>query len=211
MRAVEVEQALVDWSARNSGHQARRGYIGLSQMGDCERRVVEELRRGRLAPVEELLKHKLAFEIEWALKARLRAVFGEFRDGEEICLHDGLVRGHPDGRLADGDLVEIKTIGTVEHIPGSVREMPRRVFFQAQAYLAYTTARVVHVVYLARDCGRLSVLGVRPTPAVILEIRERVERLARAVERMETPACTCRRCPDGAAGGPGPERERAGQ
>jgi hypothetical protein len=34
----------------------------------------------------------------------------------DICLHDGLVQGHPDGEVA-GELLEIKTVESADHLP----------------------------------------------------------------------------------------------
>lgn len=193
MLARDLQKALVNYTVKNSGHEARRGYIGLSEMGLCERVIYEHYRHGLRddGGVQQRLVNKISFELEAALIARLKAI-GVYQPGKTISLSEGLVQGHTDGQIGD-DLLEIKTVALEEHFPVD-GHLPRKIFYQVQGYMHYTGLKNALVVYLARANGALLVVSVRYQEAIGREIAGRVERLQRAVREVKVPMCSCGRC-----------------
>lgn len=192
MQPRDLESALVNYTVRFSGHHERRSYMGLSEVGGCERIIYEHYRRGySTVSVQQRLVTKISFELEAALVERLTAM-GIYQAGPEISLHGGLVQGHPDG-LVSGDLLEIKTAAMEDHFPEGGR-LSRRVFYQVQAYLHFLDLKNAQVLYLARANGAICVVGVRYAPPIGREIEGSVERLVRAAREHREPRCTCGKC-----------------
>jgi len=193
MLSHDLQQHLVNHSVKTSGHLDRRGYIGLSEMGDCDQVVYDHYCLGRRSTVSERLKFCLVYDLAAALIARLKAL-NLYSPAHQICLFQGMVRGHPDGYVG-GDLLEIKTIEMERWFP-EVGRVPNRVFYQTQSYLHYTGVRYAHVVYLARDTGAIKVLGITRNERVGQMIEGRLERLVEAVTNHRRPACSCGHCQD---------------
>lgn len=202
MKGIELESELVNWSVKHSGFEMRREYIGLSGIGDCPAAIYDRYTQSRTITVDEHLKTRLSFELEYALVSRLREM-GLYQAAEPIRLYGGLVQGHLDGLVKRGnetDLLEIKTVPLAEHIPTRAAQLPRRVFWQVQAYLHYS--RRMHkldcswalVMYLARDCGLVSVKPVRYSRETGMQIDAKVKSLVEAARQLVRPACECGRC-----------------
>ena len=199
MKASKLQSELVNWTVRNSGFEARRPYIGLSHMGECDRLIYDQYVYGFERPkVAGHLQTRWSYEVEQIIIARLTEM-KLFTPMEEISLFDGLVKGHPDGGVC-GSLLEIKSVQREDHFPKEGR-IPRRVFWQVQAYLRYTGIRWCDVIYVARDTGILQVYEIKEQPNVGDEIDCRLADLVKAVQTMTRPACSCGRCleasPDG--------------
>lgn len=192
MQSQHLQNAIVDYTARvSSRHVERCNYIGLSGIADCERVIYDRYMFGDPHGVPARLKDALGYDLEADLIKRL-VEMGLYRPVTGISLHDGLVQGHPDGEVG-GDLLEIKTISLAAWLPEPPR-LPTRIFYQVQAYMAYTGYHRAHVVYLARDNGELRVIGTTQNISIGQKIDEKIARLAAAVRSNTRPACTCGKC-----------------
>jgi len=192
----ELQSALMNWSVLHSGHETRRPYIGLSQIGNCELAQYECYMGGERFTPGQHLRSLISFELEAALIGRLRQIGLYVDTGESICLYDGLVQGHTDGVLRGGDVLEIKTLPREAYLPQNGR-LSHKDYFQVQAYMHYTRRRCAQVVYLARDTGMLLAIGARYHAPTGERIAERVERLVEAIREVRAPACNCGRCGNG--------------
>lgn len=191
--ASQLQADLVDWSVKNSGYEDHRQYIGLSGIGDCERVIYDRVRNGgRAQPVAEHLKTRVSYELEEDLVRRLDAM-GVYYPGETISLHGGLVQGHTDGVIKPSALLEIKTVQREEWLPKDYR-LPNRVYWQVQGYMTFLKRSIAFVVYLARDTGAICVVAVKYNPGIGRQVREKVERIVKAVVGFERPGCSCGRC-----------------
>ena len=200
MRADELQKRLVNWTVANSGHDERRHYIGLSGIGDCPRQIYDRYFQGQRASVDRHLLTRLSYEIESDLVGRLHqmGICSAILPSEsQVALaYDGLVQGHVDAMTRDGDLVEIKTVALEDHIP---ERLPRRVYWQVQAYMHYLKCkrqdcRWTHVVYLARQSGLVKVIPVRYSPEMGARVEAKVKRLVVAVRDVARPECECGKC-----------------
>jgi hypothetical protein len=192
MLTRNLQTTLVNYSVAQSGFSTRRNYIGLSGIADCEQVIYDRYRFGQQAGVDERLCTRLSYELEAALIERLKDL-GLYWPGEEILLHGGLVQGHTDGQIDGREVLEIKTLPKAIWLPENGR-VPRRVYWQVQAYMHYLQHAWAHVLYLARDTGELRAIGVRYNLALGKDIEAKVERLVSAVQEVKRPECSCGRC-----------------
>src|SRR3989337_3154613 len=187
MRADELQERLVNWTVANSGQDERRHDIGLSGIGDCPRQIYDRYFQGQQASVDRHLLTRLSYEIESALVERLHQM-GIYSESPVALAYDGLVQGHVDGITKDGDLIEIKTVALEDHIP---ERLPRRVYWQVQAYMHYLGRKWAHVIYLARESGLVKVIPVRYSPEMGARVEAKVKRLVVAVRDVARPECEC--------------------
>ena len=191
MLSKDLQTEIMNWTVLHSGYIEKRGYIGLSEIGLCERVIYERYYNGAAISLDDHLKSRIGFEMETALIERLREM-KLYHAGESIELYDGMVQGHTDG-VINGDVLEIKTIPFENWFPRE-RKLPARVYWQVQAYLAYTERRFAHVVYLARDTGYAQVYGLKLHDGMKERIAAKLERMVEAVRELRRPECTCGRC-----------------
>ena len=192
MLSKELQTKLINYTVLHSGHQEKRGYIGLSEIGLCEQVIYDRYQHGNHASLGDHLKCKLGYELEAALVERLTEM-RLYSPGETIELYDGLVQGHTDGVLGGVDLLEIKTVPLDAFLP-SDRRLPTKCFWQVQAYLHFTRRKWAHVVYLSRESGLHQVIGVTYREAMGVKILAKLERVVEAVRETERPECGCGRC-----------------
>jgi hypothetical protein len=191
--AHEFLYDLVCWTVQHSGFDEVRPYIGLSQIGDCERVLYDRaISNGRIISEAEHLRTKLSYELEAALIERIRGM-GLYLPGEAISLHDGMVQGNTDGRIGE-DILEIKTVSYEAHFPDG--KLPRRVWWQTQAYMHYLRRRETIILYLSRADGKLRVYPVRYSDDYGERIEEKVEKVVQAVRELVRPDCACGECAD---------------
>lgn len=187
-----VLSSIVNWSVDHSGHEDHRSYIGLSGIADCPLEIYERYMHGvRPNGVSGHLLTRLSYELEGILIQRLKEM-KMYQPAPEISLYNGLVRGHPDGFIGP-DLLEIKTLAHEEHIPTDKR-VPRRIYWQVQAYLHFTNRKQAQVLYLARSNGALAIIPVYYNQSIAEDILAKLEYLVDCVRALERPACTCGRC-----------------
>ncbi len=204
MNSADLERSLISWTAAHSGHDAHRQYIGLSGIGDCPRLIYHRVVHGTPATTEEKLKFAIGYELERALRERLRGVgVMDWPHGNQYLVQSpgGVACGHIDGCLNDGDLVEFKTIAREEWLPYEDRTVCdsapkpwRRILHQVTAYMHFGGFSRGHVVYLARDTGAVRVVPVVVDLRVVREIEETIRTVRAALDSGTPPACRCGRC-----------------
>jgi hypothetical protein len=191
MTPEELEKNLKEWSAKNSGHDIHRNYIGLSTISECQRLIYYRFFNEVNISVEARLKNRDAYEREESIKERLRGM-GLYKPGKEISLFGGLVQGHTDGEIIE-DLLEIKTVPLDSHFPRDGR-IPTKAYWQTQAYLKYGHYKFSFIIYYAKQNGALCVVGISPNNFIAEKIEAKIERLVEAVRKKEIPICECGRC-----------------
>ena len=200
MLTRDLQRAIMNWTVQHSGHEQHRPYIGLSEIGDCDRVIFDRFLNGGCMNIGEHLRTRISYELEDAIKIRLQKMSLHFREAVEISLYDGLVRGHPDGMIGDNDLIEIKTLAMESHLPAGVH-ISNRIWYQVQACLHYTHCDWCHIIYLARENGAMRCVGIHYKPSVGEHIEAKVARLVTAVQECQRPACLCGKCEGGTGDG----------
>lgn len=169
LSAEQISSALMTWTAENSGYEERRDYLGLSHASLEVDEIVSNYRAAVHADVMQRLKTYKGYQMERDLLRRLVSVYGDrIQPGEEISVFHGLVKGHPDLRI-DGAPGDCKTVPLDEHLPQPGR-LPRRVFWQMQAYMLYAPAERALVIYESRASGLLWATWIFPVRRIQDEI-----------------------------------------
>lgn len=189
MRAGELERLFMTWSIQNSGYDEHRNYIGLSTISDCPRLIYTRYFTKTGITAETHLRTKASYEIEADLKDRLREM-GIFKDGKEISLHDGLVKGHTDGEI-DGSLLEIGTVPKTEYLP---QNPTFKKLIQSQAYMCFGKYSHSLILFYARDYGAFRIFDLFEDPPAQFLIKKKIDALVTAIHEKTIPKCECGRC-----------------
>lgn len=191
---MNLQTQLIEYTIHHPRLEPHRDYLGLSGIGDCPRVLYDKYMRqagnAEHAP-DRALYFYMGYAMEDDIVARLKAV-GDYQPGIELSLYNGLVKGHTDGSI-NGELLEVKSVALAEHLPKDGR-LPRRVYWQVQAYLFYGGFHRAQVVYVARENGQMVVIDCEANPAMGGKIAKKVAGLVRAVKDGRRPACECGRC-----------------
>lgn len=188
MTADEITAKLTAWTMEHSGHEEFRPYVGMSHASLRSEQMVERYRQGM--PADDAAKRKFykGYQMERDLLDRLCAVFPKqvVRGGEIIPLaFGGLVKGHPDFWFEEfpGDC---KSVPLDEHLPCPEEGrwmLPRRVFWQMQAYMLYAPADKALVVYESRETGLLKCFWAQPVRSIQHMIAQKFENAVAEIRR----------------------------
>ena len=192
MNGEIFERKLIEFRAAHSGYDEHRNYVGLSGAGDCAREIHRRYVMATPADENARLKTALAYDIEDAVRRTL-VQMDLYLPSREISAWDGLVRGHTDGELKTGELIDIKTVPLDEHLPAN---LPRRVLFQLNAYMLYADPSWprAYAIYVSRESGRIRVLEANRNEGIAARIQMRLEKVMAAIAYHYSPQCDCGRC-----------------
>lgn len=196
MRDIEIQNALIDYTVKNSCFDAHRNYIGLSQLHRCNREIWNAFFEGSTADLVAKLKCYKGYQMERDLVRRLQCVLeDEVFPGtlQDIIVYDGLVQGHPDFYL-NGKPGDVKSVLFDNHVPQHYSKIPARVLRQLQAYMYFLPASLGYVIYESRESGIIRVFSIPVNPYMQQQIREQVGLLVEAVRKRELPYCGCKKC-----------------
>lgn len=184
-----------------------RAYLGMSALGQCPRKLYDDLVRGRTAPDlrgRRLFHEGYLHEADVVRRLQRAGIAVHEAQPEVVAEFDARLRGHVDGRLCDGSLLEVKSVYG-EKFYRIVREgAPGFHRAQVQAYMRWGGYPRAWIVYKNRENGDLW---------MVLEMRDgmfgdALERKARAIlaavdGRKGLPPCECGRCQGQVSNEPG--------
>lgn len=109
------------------------------------------------------------YQMERDLRMRAKSAFPkEFEEFHpELSAFDGLVKGHPDF-LWEGNPGDFKSVLLDEYLPKT--KLPRKVYWQMQAYMFYAKKHSSLVIYESRESGQIVDYFVRENPSIQKEI-----------------------------------------
>lgn len=152
----EITRNMVRITCDNSCFDSERNYVSLSNCAQTTRELIDQYNKGFQDSTAVRLKCYKGYQMERDLVNRLKMVYGDLiSTGTEISIADGLVKGHPDFEFREypGDC---KSVLRDSWIP-DFRKLPRRVFWQMQAYMFYMKKNKSLVIYESRETGFLRV------------------------------------------------------
>ncbi len=201
MNAIDIYDKLLQYTIAKSGAE-RRAYLGMSRISDCPRVLYRELVAGgeRDWSIAMHLNCYAGYLYERDIKERLGNLnlYVPGSERELVANFDQRFRGHTDGAISDGRLLEIKS--TVQSNLADIiarHRLPYRHYQQVQIYLHHGGFPGAVVVYVARDTGNLHVEEIRPHPSVADDLNAKARRILDAldspIDHIE-PACECHRC-----------------
>lgn len=196
-KAVDVKAALVQWTMQRSGYEDR-SYLGMSRIGECPRVLYTDyINVKRDWNEANHLMCYAGYLWERDIRERLKALgmYAEFSERQLVADFDERFRGHVDGELTDGSLLEIKSVTQAKlEIIKMTRRMPLKNFQQVQTYLRHGGYEHAQVVYVSRDTDELFVYEVTLSKGVQDLMDEKARGILAAVDAGQAPKCVCGRC-----------------
>jgi hypothetical protein len=162
-----IAQALQQFTATISNFDTERDYVSMSHAGMDAQEIIRTIENGFEDSLSIRLRCYKGYQMERDLLERLKKLLtNRIVTPVELVAFDGIVKGHPDFLLDDypGDC---KTVPLEEYLPENSRRIPRKVFFQMQAYMLYARKDKAVVVYEARDTGAIRDYWLTANPTIM--------------------------------------------
>ncbi len=195
MKAAVMKQVLE--SSIKDDWDDGRDYLGMSAIGQCPRKLYNDLAKGRRRPKDRGIRYcHEGYLHERDVIERLEAagvpVLNQQR--ELVAGFDERFRGHIDGEV-DGDLLEIKSVEDYDALDNIRDKGPRsRDRAQVQMYMRYGGYDRALIVYKVRANGELWVAWLRRNDLAGEELERKAHEVLEAVDAGEVPECECGRC-----------------
>lgn len=200
MNPLLLKAELLNFAVDRCGHESSRNYLGMSAIGKCTFLCYRMMTNGEdNSPsfVEKVKFHESRLGESELLK-RLRTL-GYLAESAKLDIYadfDMRFAGHLDGRLVDGDILDIKTVPddvALKSIQDSM-DIPRVHFFQMQAYMRHGDASAATLIYKSRASGMLFVYRLMRRDSVGEKIDQKAKIILAAVDGGQIPACDCGYC-----------------
>lgn len=177
-----------------------RNYLGMSSIGNCSRRQYFDMKNGWRAMPRPSLK-RLFHEghlHEQDLLARLQQAgyVVDLYQMELVAPFDARFRGHIDGVLDSGTLLEIKSVNDEKFI--IVQELGALAEHRAQCqcYMRYGSFADALIIYKQRSYGELYLVMLKLDEGEGRLLEAKAQMILKAVDgKGPLPACSCGRCP----------------
>lgn len=214
MQPAMVNQLVAKAIRQTSGLEARRAYLGMSQIAQCSRQLYFDFVEGRThqsARAHQTCKRGYLIEGEFKTMLASMGVLGVARgfpvldddtgmrmfgsEREIVAPFDSRFRGHTDGETADGDLLEIKSM-TQERYELAVKLNRIEVahYYQVQAYLRYGNYSHALVEYVSSGTFDHCAFRIALNSRVGDEIEAKAKRVLAAIDSRTPPRCECGKC-----------------
>jgi len=168
------------YTIENSNFQSERDYISLSHIHLSVDEIINQFKAGFKDTVPIRLKCYKGYQMERDLVERIKAVWGErIKTDIEVSAFDGLVKGHPDFAF-DNYPGDCKSVLMDDWIPKDGK-LPRRIYWQMQAYMKYSEKDKSLVIFESRESGKLVDFWVKENRDIQNEIGEKLQQIIKVV------------------------------
>jgi len=172
----QFSSSIVDYTCEQSKFETSRNYISLSHIHLPVEDIIRQYESGFQDSREIRLRCYKGYQMEADLMARIVAVHGDkIKTDVEISAYGGLVKGHPDFSYL-GYPGDCKSVPLDEHLPVSGK-LPRKVYWQMQAYMLYMSRERAIVVYESRETGKIIDFWIRSNFHIQTEIGAKLDRV----------------------------------
>lgn len=196
IKTTDLEEKITAHLSKRSGLKLRKQYLGMSQIWKCPRVLYQAWFEGA-APDE--FAHRMAYTghmHEWDVFDRLREM-GEaaLKRRELVASWDDRLRGHTDGEMVWGDLLEIKSVSAhkFEMVDYHGRALHEHAD-QVQLYMLYGGYHWTWMVYVNRETFEHRVMRIIFDPARAERLVMKAKRVLAAIDAGVAPECECGRC-----------------
>lgn len=155
IKPIQLSEMLEAHTAKVSKFDTSRDYISMSHAILSVNEIIAQVREGFQDTMAIRLKCYKGYQMEKDLLQRLKEIFegtNRLHTGTEISAFNGQVKGHPDFEF-DGFPGDCKTVPLDEYLPTG--RVPKRVYYQMQAYMRYSLRDKAIVIYESRESGRI--------------------------------------------------------
>jgi hypothetical protein len=201
MEAVLFKKRLMEHLHQASGFEPHRKYLGMSGIGRCPARLYRECRVGRREQRGEDADRRCyrgnMYERDALQRAGLANLVRPDSSKALVADFDDRFRGHTDGELVDGDLLEIKSVWseTFDQVQASHKPQPFDLD-QVQMYLRFGKYRHGVILYICTETFRHYAIDIYPQARRQEELIEKARMVLQGLDTGSPPACTCGRCFD---------------
>lgn len=179
MNPKNIEQQIIDYTIQHSQYDTHRNYVGMSQVIKTKEEIINDFLQGTEVDANHKLKCYKGYQMEKDLVNRCKSIWGERISHRELEAFGGIVKGNPDFFLDDYP-VDVKSILLDEHFPEK-RKIPKRSYYQMQAYLLYAKIGKGFLVYESRETGSIKVYVVYENINVQQEISLKIEEVVKSL------------------------------
>lgn len=185
MTSKSLAQQLEDYTASISKFETKRDYISLSHIAQPEEEIISQFLHGFTDSHEIRLRCYKGYQMERDFLERIQRVLGLNPMVElEVSAFDGLVQGHPDFEFMNSP-GDCKSVPLDKHLPEN--KLPRKVYWQMQAYMKYLRSDRALVLYESRETGRIRDYWIRSNFSIQQEIEQKLKRVVEVVKRKMAP------------------------
>lgn len=192
----DLEAKIMSHLSQRSGLQARRTYLGMSQVWKCPRVLYYAYFNG--VDTSDF-SHRMAYTgymHERDTMERLREMrVATLTRRELVADFDDRFRGHTDGQMAWGDLLEIKSVSAhkFDLVCYHGRALHEHID-QVQLYMLYGGWHWTWMIYINRETFEHKVVRVSFDPARARQLVLKAKLVLDAIDAGIPPGCECGRC-----------------
>jgi hypothetical protein len=171
-----ISEDIIKWTCENSHFEQTRNYISLSHIVASVDELINEYKNGFQDSESIRLKCYKGYQMEANLLTRIKHIYGDrIKTNIEISVFDGLIKGHPDFTF-DNYPADCKSVLMDEWLPKD-RRLPRRIYYQMQAYMLYLNKDKGLVIFESRESGLILDCWLRQNQNIQNEVREKIKKL----------------------------------
>jgi hypothetical protein len=169
-----VAKELEAYTASMSGFETKRNYLSLSHISMEDEEILSQWFNGFRDSHMIRLKCYKGYQMERDLINRVVSVYGPDRAKLNVEVGKGLWKGHVEIVLDDIP-TDCKSVPLDEHLPQD--RLPRRVYWQMQAYMFYGNWAEGRIIYESRESGIIRDYLVAPNFSIQRQIEEKRKRI----------------------------------
>jgi len=195
MEVQELRRGVERWTWEHSGWE-ERGYLGMSQIWRCPAELYDFLVDGRGKPGGRQARYCYeGYLHQRDMMARLEGMEVLNGSGRELAAEwDERFRGHTEGELEDGTLLEVKSVSTERFAVVKERKRAAQSHYeQVQMYMLYGGYEEAVVVYKCRETGEVWPIKVWAHEPTQRRLEDKARAVLAAVDVGERPVCGCGR------------------
>jgi len=178
---IDISQKLIETTIKNSYFEKKRDYVSMSNASLSVDELISQYFNGFEYSENIALKCYKGYQMESDLRTRIMSCFHEeCLLGYELKAFDGIVKGHPDLWIFNmpGD---IKSVLMDEWMPKNGK-LPKKVYWQMQAYMLFSNRNQSVVVYESRETGLINHFYLRENKIVQKEIYDKFETVVKTIK-----------------------------
>jgi hypothetical protein len=171
---ASVARDLEVHTAQMSGFETKRSYLSLSHISLEDEEILSQWFTGFRDSLMIRLKCYKGYQMERDLVNRVISIYGTDRAKLNVEVGKGLWKGHVEIVLDDVP-TDCKSVPLDEHLPQD--RLPRKVYWQMQAYMLYGNWDTGRIIYESRESGVIRDYIVFPNSSIQRQIEEKRKRI----------------------------------
>lgn len=176
MSELSISQRIEHYTAKISNFETERNYISLSHVAHDEGEIIRMYKAGFEDTLQIRLRCYKGYQMEKDLVRRIMVCFPL-----QASAHDEIrekwgqiwIKGHPDF-MFNGYPADCKSVPLDEHFPDP-KKLPRKVYWQMQAYMLFTKKDKALVIYESRETGSIRHYWIRANASIQRQVYSKLK------------------------------------